>query len=348
MRTERSSMFGRLFIVAEAGINHNGDLDTALRLVEGAADAGADAVKFQEFTLEELYAPASYERILKLKDPAWRDALHRLSFKPEWHERIWEKARRVGITCFSTPFHPDAVRGLDSFVPFYKVASGDITNIPLLESVAETGKGVFLSTGASTLHEIDAAVNLFNRASPPFICLMHCIMLYPPPDEILNLAFMDTLRSRYGLPVGFSDHTLDASAAILALGRGAVAVEKHFTLDRTKEGADHAHSLDPAGFRDFVTALRRSERMLGGADRVISEEESRERIFARRGLYAAVAIRRGEVLKESHLRCLRPVAGIGAERFHDVVGRRVRADIAAGAPLDPSMLEGDAPLRPHT
>jgi sialic acid synthase SpsE len=339
MTGAQTGVFERVFIIAEAGVNHNGDLDTALRLIEAAKNAGADAVKFQEFTLEGLFAPAAYERVLGLTDASWRGELRRITFKPQWRERVWEHASRIGIACFSTPFHPQAVRALAPLVPFYKVASGDITNTPLLESIAETGKGVFLSTGASTLDEIDDAVSLLLKASPPFICPMHCIMLYPPPDETLNLSFIDTLRERYDLPVGFSDHTRDDLASILAAGRGAAALEKHLTLDRNQKGADHAGSLDPDGFRSYVGSVRRTEIALGGRDRVISEAEKEERVYARRGIYASREIGRGELIASSHLVCLRPNTGIGAESIREVLGRRARVDIPEGVPLDFSMLE---------
>ena len=245
-------MFEKVFIIAEAGSNHNGDLKTAIELVHRAGESGADAVKFQDFTLQSLFSATHYEQALGLKDKGWRLAVEQLSMKPEWHDTLASAAQTAGIHYFSTPFSMEAVDSLDDFVPFYKVASGDITHSSLLVKIASKGKGVFLSTGASRLDEIEAAVEILDRRDLPFICIMHCIMLYPPPDESLHLNFIDTLGSRFDRTIGFSDHSLDAEASIIAVSKGVRAVEKHFTLDSEQSGADHHNSLDPMGFKEFV------------------------------------------------------------------------------------------------
>jgi len=330
-------MFERIFIVAEAGSNHNGDLDTALELVRKAKDAGADAVKFQNFTPDDLFSSPHYEKALNITGSSWKEKIEHLSFKPEWNLPISEEAHRAGIHYFSTPFSVEAVETLEPYVPFYKISSGDITHITLLKAVAEKKKGVFISTGASTIDEIDRAVHLIRSFDPPFICIMHCVMLYPPPDNLLNLRFIDMLKRRYDLPVGFSDHTAGTDAAIVCVGKGIAAIEKHFTLDSTQEGADHRNSLDPAEFKIYADRIRTGEKMCGDEKRDVSALEARERIFARRGVYAAKDILRGEKLSLEKLRFLRPNISIGAEEIDSLLNRRAAVEIKKGAALDTSM-----------
>lgn len=331
-------MFERAFIVAEAGTNHNGSLETALELVEEACRAGADAVKFQDYTLETLFAPEQYEETLGVTDRSWRGEVRRRCFRPEWRGPIHRRARELGIPCFYTPFSPGAVGDAEPLAPFFKVASGDITNIPLLERVAATGKGVFLSTGASELSEIERAVDTLRAGSPSFLCIMHCVMLYPPPDDALHLGFLTVLRDHFNLPVGFSDHTTGLEAAAAAVARGAAALEKHFTLDRGQPGGDHALSLDPRGFRRLVERVRRVERMLGPPGRGITPREEAERVYARRGLYAARDLAPGTRLAEEDLSALRPNVGLGVERLGEVLGRVLAVDLPAGEPLQESFL----------
>jgi sialic acid synthase SpsE len=330
-------MFERVFIIAEAGSNHNGDLDTALELVYKAAESGADAVKFQDFTLETLFSPVDYEQTLGLKEKGWRNKIEQLSVRPEWHKVISSAARDAGIHYFSTPFYREAVNALDAHVPFFKIASGDITHLSLLEHVGRRGKGVFLSTGSSRIEEIERAVEILDRYTLPFICIMHCIMLYPPPDDLLHLNFIDTLKGHFKKPIGFSDHSTDAQAAIIAVSKGACALEKHLTLSRDQDGADHQNSLNPDGFRDFVEKIRRCESMLGDGGRPIGEREAGERIFARRGIYAAHDLKKGYRLSAEHVCFLRPCTGIAAEDFVQFKNAELNTDVSRGTALDQSM-----------
>jgi sialic acid synthase SpsE len=257
--------------------------------------------------------------------------------KPEWHGPLAKTAEEMGIAYFSTPFSLEAVDVLDEFVPFYKIASGDITYFTLLKKVAGKGKGVFLSTGASRIDEIEHAVGILTKQNLPFICIMHCTMLYPPPDGVMHLNFIDTLKSHFKVPVGFSDHSRDMEAALAAVSKGATAVEKHFTLDRTQSGADHGNSLDPEQFKQFTERIRRCEVMLGDPDRPIEEEESRERVYARRGIYAAHDLQAGDTLAEEHVCFLRPRLGVGAEEFDRFKNGVLNTDVSRGTPLDRSM-----------
>jgi sialic acid synthase SpsE len=330
-------MFDKVFIIAEVGSNHNGNLDTAIEIVHRAGESGADAVKFQDFTLLSLFSPKDYEQTLRLEDRSWRRSVELLSVKHEWHGPLAYAAHEAGIHYFSTPFSPEAADSLSDLVPFYKIASGDITYVSLLERVASKGKGIFLSTGASRIDEIERAVGILNEHDLPFVCIMHCIMLYPPPDETLHLNFIDTLKKRFNQPIGFSDHSLDTEAALIAVAKGACAVEKHFTLDRTQKGPDHKNSLDPEGFRGFTQRIRRCERMLGDLTRPIGEREGRERVYARRGIYAGEDLKKGEKLTPEKVRFLRPRLGAGAEDLGSLKNRRLDTDVTKGTSLDQSM-----------
>jgi len=335
--SEAARMWEKAFVIAEAGSNHNGELETALEIVRKAADAGADAVKFQDFALETLFAVDQYTETLGMGDREWTKQVNKVSVPESWHEAIAAEARRKSIGYFSTPFSLDAVDALERFVPFYKIASCDITFHPLLERVASKGKGVFLSTGASTLDEIAEALRVLRPERLPFVCLLHCIMLYPVPPSALNLSFIDTLAKRFGLPVGFSDHSAGTEAAVVALGKGIRAVEKHFTLDKSQSGADHANSLDPGEFARLVDLIRRCEKMLGPPERVITEREAKERVYARRGIYAARNLKKGERIAIERLAFLRPNIGTGAEEVRDLEGKLLVRDVREGEPIEPSM-----------
>jgi sialic acid synthase SpsE len=327
----------KIFVIAEAGSNHNGELETALELVRKAADAGADAVKFQDFALETLFAVDEYTKTLGIGNREWTKQVEKVSVPESWHETIAEEARRKAIHYFSTPFSLEAVDALERFVPFYKIASCDITFHPLLERVASKGKGVFLSTGASSLDEIAAALRVLRPQGLPFVCLLHCVMLYPAPPSALNLSFIDTLAERFGLPVGLSDHSTGTEAAAVALGKRIRAIEKHFTLDKSQSGGDHANSLDPSEFAGFVGLIRMCEEMLGPPERVITEKEAKERVYARRGIYAARDLKKGERITLDGLAFLRPNIGMGAEKAHELEGKLLVKNVRGGEPIELSM-----------
>ena len=327
-------MFEKTFVIAEASSNHNGDMQTAIELVRSAKRAGADAIKFQDFDLDSLFCAPYYEKTLGIRDPGWREEIRELTFKPEWHERVAREASDCGIVYFSTPFSFDAVDALDPYVPFFKVSSGDITFLPLLDRIGRKKKGVFLSSGASDITEIDRAVTLLKRFELPFICIMHCIMRYPAPYGELNLSFIDTLIKRYGTPVGFSDHSLGIEAVPVSIGKGIRALEKHFTLDKSQEGADHGHSLDPAEFEALVHCVRNAEAMLGPSRRVIGPQEKKERVYARRGIYSEDELQEGETLSLKKVAFLRPNVSVGAENIDTLLGKTARHTVSPRVPLD--------------
>jgi len=333
------SSFERVFLIAEAGSNHNGSLDTAVEMVHQASRTGADAVKFQDYTIDSLFADRYYTQILNLKGEAWKKQIAYSSFKPEWREVIAREAQRCGIFYFTTPFSPEIVDEIDPFVPFFKIASCDITFYPLLEKVASKKKGVFLSTGASSIEEIEQAVRILSEKKLPFVCILHCVMLYPPPFATLHLNFIQTLTDRFGLPVGFSDHSPGIDAALCAVARGARVIEKHFTLDKGQKGGDHTHSLDIKELTTLVKKIRLYEEMLGNNQKIITEREGKERVYARRGIYAARSLKKGERLDFDGLHFLRPNIAVGVEHVGEVIGRTLARDIPRGDPIDFSMLE---------
>jgi sialic acid synthase SpsE len=280
-----------------------------------------------------LICTAAYQKALRLKNN-WQNEIIKNTFKTGWHKIIADAAREAGIHYFSTPFSLEAVDTLDEFVPFYKIASCDITFTPLIKKAASKGKGVFISTGASRIHEIDRAVELIKVYNPPFICIMHCIMLYPAPPTSLNLNYIDTLSERYGLPIGFSDHSPGIDASLLAVGKGVKAIEKHITLNKNQEDADHKNSLSPVEFKELVDKIRIYEEMAGKNERIISDGEFNERTYARRGIYAAKNLEKGEILTENKLMFLRPNVIIGVEKLEELLNKKMVVDVKKGTPID--------------
>ena len=334
---------GAPLIVAEAGVNHNGSPDLALQLVDAAAAAGADAVKFQTFSADALVgadAPqAGYQRE---RAPAASQLamLRPLELPSEAWATIRDRARSRGILFFSTPFDLGSVRLLvDLGVPAIKVGSGDLTNLVLLRAAAAHGVPILLSTGMATLDEVDAAVRDLHAHGDPPLVLLHCTSAYPARAEDANLRAMATLRDRFGVPVGYSDHTLGIATAIAAAGLGAAVIEKHLTLDRSLRGPDHAASLDPGEFGHLVEAIREVHAALGDGVKAPRPGEEEMRRVARRSLVVTRSVDAGEVLRESDLDAMRPADGISPLRLDEVIGRRVARSLDRGAVLHDEDLE---------
>jgi sialic acid synthase SpsE len=311
-------------VVAEAGLNHDGDVGTALELVDAAAEAGADVVKFQSLTAAGLCHP---------DHPAF-GLLRSLELDRAAFERIAVRAAEGGIGFASTPFDESWVGLLAGLgVAFLKVASPDIVTTPLLEAVGAAGKPVVVSTGMATLDEITEALATLRRAGAGEVVLLHCVSAYPTPPEAANLRAIRTLEDRFGLPVGFSDHTVGIEAPVWAAAAGAAMIEKHFTLDTRRKGPDHALSLDPAGFRRMVDEIRRLERSLGTGEKACRSEERSVLHAARRGLILTRAVRAGETIRREDLRAVRPLAedgGVPANRIGEIAGRSAARDLPMG------------------
>jgi len=323
-----------VFIVAEAGVNHNGDLALARRLVDAAAECGADAVKFQTFAVDALLtreAPkAGYQLETTGSGESQRDMLARLELGAEALAELGVRAAKGGLVFFSTPFDEASADALDALgVALFKVPSGEITNLPLLRHVAGKGRPIIVSTGMATLEEVEDAVRAIREAGDPPVALLHCLSAYPAPAGEVNLRAMDALSARFGCPVGYSDHTLGVDIAVAAVARGACIIEKHLTLDTSLPGPDHRASLAPSPFRAMVQAIRRVESALGdGVKRAMPSEIDTRRV-ARKSLVAARALRTGERLAAADVTSKRPGTGISPAELPRVLGLRLTRDIAA-------------------
>ena len=323
-----------VFIVAEAGVNHNGDPDLAGRLVDAAAECGADAVKFQTFTVDALLtreAPkAGYQVETTGAGESQREMLARLELGTDRLAELRDRAAKHGLIFFSAPFDEasaDALERLD--VALFKVPSGEITNLPLLRHVAAKGRPIILSTGMANLEEVEQAVAAICEAGDPPLALLHCLSAYPAPAGEVNLRAMDSLATRFGCPVGFSDHTLGLEIAVAAAARGAAIIEKHLTLDKTLPGPDHRASLDVAEFSAMVRAIRSVESALGdGVKRPMPSEADTRRV-ARKSLVAARALKAGERVAAGDLASKRPGTGISPAELPRVLGLRLARDVAA-------------------
>jgi N,N'-diacetyllegionaminate synthase len=320
------------FIIAEAGVNHNGSLEYAKKMIDTAKLAGADAVKFQNFTAEEIATSgaekAEYQRETTCRDESQYDMLKKLELQ-EWEFRnLADYAKARDIIFMSTPFSSRGVDALEKIgVPAYKIASGEITNFPLLEYIAKKGKPVILSTGMSTLDEIDEALNTLRSAGAKEIILLHCITSYPAKMEEVNLTAMALLKSTFGLPIGLSDHTLGITAPIAAVALGACVIEKHFTLDRNLPGPDQKASLEPSALKALVTAVRDVEKALGNGFKQPTEDEEKIRLISRRSIVAGIEIPKGAILTEGMLALKRPGTGIAPKDLKKLVGKKAKKTI---------------------
>lgn len=331
----------RTLIIAEAGVNHNGDTALALALVDAAAAAGADVVKFQTFTADSLVTrsadKAEYQRRRGAAGETQHEMLSRLELSRSAHEAIIARCRDRGIQFLSTAFDVESVdllRGLG--VRLFKIPSGEITNLPYLRHIARTGGPVILSTGMATLDDVEAAIRALESAGTPRdrLTVLQCTTQYPAPFEDVNLLAIPAMSRRFGVAAGFSDHTPGIEAAVAAVALGATVIEKHFTLDRTLPGPDHAASLEPAELAALVTAIRHIEAALGDGEKRPMPSELANRDVARKSLVAAAPIRAGELFSEANIAAKRPGTGISPMRLDDVVGRRAPRDFKIDEPIE--------------
>jgi N,N'-diacetyllegionaminate synthase len=324
----------RTFVIAEAGVNHNGDPELARQLARAAAAAGADAVKFQTFDAERLASDESPKAAYQLEttDPgeSQRDMLRSLQLPEAEYERLARRCGDLGILFLSTPFDELSADLLEPLVPAFKLGSGEVTNLPLLRHVAGKGKPVILSTGMSDLAEVQAAVAAIRRAGDPPLVLMHCVSSYPAPAAAANLRAIRTMAEATDLPVGYSDHTEGLEASLAAVALGACAIEKHFTLNRSMEGPDHHASLEPADLGRLIAGIREVEAALGDGEKRPQDVELSNRDVVRRSLVAARPVAAGEELTAGHLITLRPAGGISPMDIDRVIGRVATREIAAG------------------
>lgn len=334
-----------VFVIAEAGVNHDGDLARALALCDAALAAGADAVKFQTFRAEDLVVPGAPTAEYQKRQTGAQDQfamLRQLELSPAQHERIRDHCHAIGIEFFSTPFSVAAVDLLVALgVRRLKLPSGELTHRALVEHACATGLPVLLSTGMATLAEVQETLSWARavRGTLAGLTVLHCTSAYPAPDSALNLRAIATMREALDLPVGYSDHSTGIEAALAAVSLGATVIEKHLTLDRTLPGPDHAASLEPAEFAAMVQGIRRITPMLGDGLKVPRPEEQDAARVARRSIVAAVDIPAGAKLQPAMLACRRPATGIPPGDWDRVVGATARAAIAAGSVLQWDQVE---------
>ncbi len=334
-----------VFIIAEAGINHNGDIELAKELITSAKDCGADAIKFQSFQAEkicdsELTETKDVEAITGGSKSSF-EMYRNLELTDEDHLVLFDFASKQGIVCFTSVFDEERVSFLDELgTPAFKIASSDITHLPLIEKAAATGKPVLISTGMSTLDEVAAAVKYCRDAGNDDILLFHCSCLYPPPDDEVNLNAIITMRERFGLSVGYSDHTRGTAVAIAAVALGAAIIEKHVTLDRNMPGPDHHLSLDMDGFAKMVEEIRTVEKAIGSFRKQPSRGEEQGLIDGRRSIMAAKDIPAGTTITRDMLKILKPARGLAPGYMPLIVGRTVTKDIKRQQPITIELLEG--------
>ena len=325
----------KTLIIAEAGVNHNGDLELAKQLIDAAADADADVVKFQTFQANQLVTnqaeQAFYQQKAIGKKQSQLSMLQQLELKPDQHENLINYCKHRNIEFLSSAFDPDSIELLASLqIKRWKIPSGEITNLPYLRRIGSQRKPIILSTGMANLGEIEAAIKVLEKAGSPRnqITVLHCTTEYPAPFEEVNLRAMRSIAEAFGVDVGYSDHTKGIAIPIAAVGMGATIIEKHLTLDRNLPGPDHKASLEPTDFAAMVRGIRSVEKALGdGIKRPTVSEEANLKVV-RKSLVAARPIRSGEIFSANNITAKRPGTGISPMHWDDWIGRQASRDFS--------------------
>ena len=319
-----------VYIIAEAGVNHNGSYELACRMIDAAKAAGVDCIKFQTFKAENLVShtaqKAEYQKAAT-GDSSQQDMLKTLELSYDEFLSLKAYCDRAGICFLSTPFDFESIAFLNKIdMPFWKIPSGEVTNLPYLLAIAKTGKPVVMSTGMCEMSEIGAAVSVLKQNGTPEIRLLHCNTEYPTPFEDVNLRAMQTMRNAFGLEVGYSDHTKGIEVPIAAVALGATVIEKHFTMDRNMEGPDHKASLEPVELAEMVRSIRNIEKALGSGEKKPSPSEEKNRPVARKSIVAKRTIHAGEVLTEGNISVKRPGTGLSPMQWFEVLGSKAVRD----------------------
>lgn len=321
----------RVFVIAEAGVNHNGDIEIAKQLIDAASEAGADAVKFQTFQADSLVCrtakKAEYQLETTDRTETQYDMLKKLELTPQMHRELIEHCLKRNIMFLSTPFDLESIKLLSELgMQIYKIPSGEITNLPYLREIAKQQKKIILSTGMSSMDEVKAAVNVLKNNGTEDITLLHCNTQYPTPISDVNLLAMVKMREETGLPVGYSDHTQGIEVPIAAAALGAEVIEKHFTLNRKMEGPDHKASLEPQELMQMVVGIRKIESALGSNIKQVSESEMTNVAIVRKSIVAAANIKRGEKYTEKNITTKRPATGISPMLWDEIIGKTADRD----------------------
>lgn len=327
-----------VFIIAEISANHNGNFEKAVKLIKEAAKAGVDAIKLQTYTADTITIDCNNDYFKINQETLWDNRnfydLYKEAYTPwEWQPKLKKIAEDEGLICFSSPFDKTAVDFLEDMnVSAYKVASFEITDIPLIEYIASKGKPMILATGIATLTDIDEAVNACRRVGNNQIAILKCTSAYPAPFEDMNLKTIPNLAETFGVISGLSDHTLGITVPIVAVSLGAKIVEKHFTLSRADGGPDAAFSLEPEELKLMVNSIRETEKALGEVSYNLTDKMKKSREFSR-SLFVVKDIRKGELFTEENLRSIRPGFGMHTKYYKDVLGKQASGNIEKGTPL---------------
>ncbi|AJH01330.2 pseudaminic acid synthase [Clostridium beijerinckii] len=332
------------FIVAELSANHNGSFENAVELIKEAAEAGVDAIKLQTYTADTITIDCDKDYFRIKQDTLWDGRtlynLYKEAYMPwEWQPKLKKIAEEEGLICFSSPFDKAAVDFLEDIkVPAYKVASFEITDIPLIEYMASKGKPMILATGIATLADIEEAVNACRRVGNNQIAILKCTSAYPAPFEEMNLRTIPNLAETFGVISGLSDHTLGINVPIAAVSLGAKIIEKHFTLCRADGGPDAAFSLEPDELKTMVKAIRETEKALGEVSYNLTDKMQKSREFSR-SLFIVKDIKKGEILTEENIRSIRPGFGLHTKYYRDIIGKKAKNDIKKGTPMEWNFIE---------
>ena len=329
---------GKVFIVAELSANHNHDIQLAKKSIEEIKNTGADAVKIQTYTADTITIDCDNEYFQIKQGTLWDGRnlydLYKEAYTPwEWHKELKEYAESIGLVFFSSPFDFTAVDFLEELdVPIFKIASFEITDLPLIEYTAAKGKPMIISTGIATINEIQLAVDICRKVGNNDITLLQCTSSYPTPIENANLSMIPSLSKTFNVKAGLSDHTIGSVAAVAAVALGACMVEKHFIFDRSKGGPDAEFSMEPIEFKKMVDDIRTVEKALGKVDYSMTGEKIKSRKFSR-SLFVVKNVKKGEPFTNDNLRSIRPGNGIAPKYINDLIGKRARYNISAGTPM---------------
>ena len=327
----------KVFIIAELSANHNGSIDTAIETIRAAKRAGADCIKLQTYTADTITIDCDKDDFL-IKGTIWEGKnlykLYQEAYTPwEWHAEIFKVAKEEGLICFSSPFDKTAVDFLETLnVPAYKIASFEITDIPLIEYVASKGKPIILSTGIAEVADIALALDACRRMGNTNIALLKCTSSYPAPIEEANMCMVKDLAERYGVISGLSDHTMGATVPVVATCFGAKIIEKHFILDRSIGGPDASFSMNEEEFTAMVKAVREAESAIGVVDYTLTAKQAKGKDFSR-SLYVVEDMKAGEVITEDNVRSIRPGFGMHPKYYWDIIGKKVKTNITRGTAL---------------
>lgn len=346
IRQDKFMETNKVLIIAEAGVNHNGSIETAKKLIETAADAGADIVKFQTFKVENLVSrtakKAAYQQANTGNTAELQyDMLKKLELSEEDHRLLIEHCRKCGIEFWSTAFDTESIQMLAGFgITRWKIPSGEITNLPFLQMIGSFKQEIILSTGMSTMEEIEEALYILTSSGTSIenIIVLHCNTEYPTPMKDVNLLGMLEIRDRCSVKIGYSDHTDGIEVAIAATALGASVIEKHFTLDKAMEGPDHKASLEPAELKAMVKAVRNISLALGDGKKQPSESEIKNKVIARKSIHLKHNMMRGSVISSDDLIMKRPGDGISPMKIKEVEGKKLSADLPAEHKLKPEDL----------